>query len=127
MHFILRSYLFLLKKPYAAIFTTLVVAILCFMPSKELPELSGGDKMAHFLAFAALGFLWMKFNGLWLKNFIWLFFFAILIEIVQYLLPIEFHRSFDKYDILADTIGILIGFSIYIIEDWLSKKLLKLD
>lgn len=126
MHFILRSYLFLLKKPYTAIFTTLLVAILCFMPSKDIPNIMD-DKTAHFLSFAATGFLWMKFNGFWLKNFVWLLIFAILIEIVQYLLPIEFHRSFDKYDILADTIGILIGFFIYIIEDWLSKKLLKLD
>ena len=82
------------------------------MPSENIPDVSADDKTAHFVSFAVLGFSWFMY----LKNYaivaIGLTFFAVFIEFVQYLLPVSFHRSFDLLDILADVLGIGIGFAI---------------
>jgi len=104
-----------LKKPYLAILLTLFVATICFIPSDTVPEtdLPFFDKTVHFLAFAALGFSWLGFIPSYWFVFICLSLFAYLVEIVQKLLPAGFNRSFDYYDILADVIGIVIGFGCY--------------
>lgn len=97
-------------KPYFSIFLTVVIGILCFIPSENLPDTD--DKTAHFLAFAVLGFSWFMFLKNYLKVAIGLAFFAVFIEVVQYLLPVSFHRAFDLLDILADVLGIGISFAI---------------
>ena len=99
-------------KPHFTIFLTVVIAILCFIPSERIPDVSTDDKTAHFLAFAALGFSWFMFLKNYVKVAIGLSFFAVFIEIVQYLLPVSFHRAFDLLDILADILGIFIGFAV---------------
>ncbi len=98
-------------KPYFSIFLTIVIGILCFIPSANIPDVSD-DKTAHFVAFAVLGFSWFMFLKNYIKVAIGLTFFAVFIEVVQYLLPISFHRAFDLLDILADVLGIGIGFAI---------------
>ncbi len=99
-------------KPYFSIFLTVVIGILCFIPSENVPDVSTNDKTAHFVAFAVLGFSWFMFLKNYLKVAIGLTFFAVFIEFVQYLLPVSFHRGFDLLDILADVLGIGIGFAI---------------
>ncbi len=98
-------------KPYFSIFLTVVIGILCFMPSENIPNVSD-DKTAHFVSFAVLGFSWFMFLKHYVKVAIGLTFFAVFIEFVQYLLPVSFHRAFDLLDILADVLGIGIGFAI---------------
>ena len=99
-------------KPYFSIFLTVVIGVLCFIPSENIPDVSTDDKTAHFVAFAVLGFSWFMFLKNYLKVAIGLTFFAVFIEFVQYLLPVSFHRAFDLLDILADVLGIGIGFAI---------------
>jgi VanZ family protein len=111
----------LLKKPYFAYFATIIVAILCFMPSKNIPDITN-DKTAHFVSFAGLSFLWMVYLYNYLKVIFGLSFFAFFIEIVQYLLPLSFHRGYDNYDILADVIGLIIGLVIFKLYDILTRK-----
>jgi VanZ family protein len=99
-------------KPYFTIFLTVLVGFLCFMPSQNIPDVSTDDKTAHFVAFAVLGFSWFMYMKNYVKVLIGLTFFAIFIEVVQYLLPESFHRGFDLLDILADVLGIFIGFAV---------------
>lgn len=99
-------------KPYFSIFLTILVSVLCFMPSQNIPDVSTDDKTAHFVAFAVLGFSWFMYMKNYVKVLIGLTFFAIFIEVVQYLLPESFHRGFDLLDILADVLGIFIGFAV---------------
>lgn len=102
---ILRDFFF--QNLYFSLFLTVLVAILCFMPSEKLPE--ADDKTAHFLAFGALSFSWLVNSGNVKKVGLLLSVFAIFIEIVQFLLPESFHRGFDVFDILADMVGVILG------------------
>jgi VanZ family protein len=41
--------------------------------------------------------------------------YGVAIEFWQAILPESFHRSFDWYDALADAVGGVIGYAIYLI------------
>ncbi len=89
--------------------------VLCWMPSDNLPSSEDfNDKTAHFIAFAGWSFCWLFAFKNW-KNTLFLgIFFGVIIEIGQYLLPEVFHRSFDTLDILADSIGVILGLLVNI-------------
>ena len=108
----------LLKNKYVAIIYTLIIFILCTLPSKELPK-DVNDKTAHFVAFAGFSFFW-----LWVKeNYKIVVFvgviYGICIEFWQAILPESFHRGFDWFDALADGIGVLIGYFIYLLSKFI--------
>jgi VanZ family protein len=121
----IKSIYLFFKKPYLAILCTLVVFGLCSMPSKHISS-DVNDKTAHFLAFAAIGFLWI----MCLKNKIYAVTLSVLygafIEFWQWLLPESFHRGADIYDFVADSVGVLIGVFIFLIVNYLAKNILKL-
>lgn len=111
-----------LSSKYLAFATTLVILVLCTMPSKniELPA-KMSDKTAHFLAFAAWAFCWQAAYGKYIQTFVLGVLYGIVIEFLQGALPEAFHRSFDMYDALADSIGVVIGLIL-----WKTKTLLNL-
>lgn len=111
-----------LLKPYLAVTATVCVCMLLFAPSSDLPEETPGwinDKVAHGVVFAGLSFLWLQYLRKHNRNRVlsMLIFFAVLTEIVQYLLPASFRRSFDLNDIVADVTGILAGLAVSQIFD----------
>ncbi len=107
---------------YMALAITLIIFVLCTLPSKEIP-LSGGfnDKTAHFLAFGAWAFCWQAAFGRYMQTIIAGILYGIFIEFWQSILPESFHRSFDWYDAVADGVGVLIGILL-----WKIKSLLHL-
>ncbi len=101
-----------LLKPYPAITATVCVCVLLFAPSTDLPADTPvwiNDKVAHGIVFAGLSFLWMQCLRKEGRVFFILLVFAFSTEIVQYLLPASFLRSFDLKDIVADVTGVLLG------------------
>lgn len=109
-----------LLKPYLAITATVCVCVLLFAPSTDLPTdtpLWINDKVAHGIVFAGLTFLWMQYLRKHSQVLLLLNFFAVFTEIVQYLLPASFHRSFDEIDIVADVTGGLAGLLVSWIFD----------
>ena len=109
----------LIESKYTAIFWTVLIFVLCTLPSEHLPK--NNDKTNHFIAFAGFTFFWF-FHSLkyWLIIMIATIY-GITIEFWQASLPVSFHRGFDWYDALADGIGGIIGLLIYLIY----KRLLK--
>ncbi len=108
---------------------TLVIVLLCFIPSNEVPEVNIPflDKYAHFILFGGFAFLWLASFRIFKK---WqlplLFFIALcygwLIEVLQGMLPL-LGRSKDPMDILADGVGGLMGvISFYIGYTFYSKN-----
>jgi VanZ family protein len=91
---------------------TIFVGVLCFIPSKQIPDTGTDDKTAHFLAFGAMAFLWFLYLKNYLETFFGLLFYAIFIEIVQRNLPADFHRGFEYADIFADALGIFLGLTV---------------
>ncbi|MCD8538780.1 MAG: VanZ family protein [Leadbetterella sp.] len=101
-----------LLKPHPAVSATVCVCILLFAPSSDLPDDTPGwinDKVAHGIVFSGLSFLWMQYLRKRNRVLLLLTVFAFLTEIVQYLLPGSFQRSFDLKDIAADIAGMVAG------------------
>lgn len=90
----------------------LIITYLFLIPGGNTPPLFWGfDKLVHFTLFAILTFLIQHAFKPSFKQTItfWLIattFYALLIEILQYLMQLG--RSFSFFDIIADLIGVLI-------------------
>lgn len=112
-----------------AILWTLLIFVLCFIPSKGLPDwqIPFFDKWTHFILFAVYVILWLncfQYNN-W-KTYIIIvlnsFFLGCFVEFLQGLLSF-LGRSQDNWDTLADTIGGIIGTILYILfRYWFSKS-----
>ena len=84
------------------------------------------DKLAHISVFAVFGLLWflVAFKKGQAQKIVWVFtlltFYGIVIETFQGLFVIS--RNFDLLDILANTLGLLLGMAIYFLikkRSWL--------
>ena len=95
--------------------------ILAILPQDKVPELTPfGDKSNHFLAFAVLTILLLHaYHIRYRFTFAWMLLYGIFIEISQLF---TVNRSGEFLDVLADTIGIVIGILLYkIIEKFYPK------
>lgn len=93
---------------------TLLCLALFSVPGQDLPpDLVSFDKVAHLGLFAVLGALWMRALSLsgWPYVLIGGALFAIGTELYQGWLPWERHP--DPYDVLADTVGLVLGMAGY--------------
>jgi len=100
-----------------------LIIVLCAMPSKEIPHsLNFYDKTQHFIAFGAWAFLTMYAYSSFIGVAVGGALFGYGIEIMQYLLPVSFHRAYDLADVLADFIGVLLGISLAILFSKIFKK-----
>ena len=112
-----------LENKYLAFAITLIIFVLCTMPSEQLPK--GNDKTAHFVVFAGWAFCWQFTFKNFSKTLIFGIIYGILIEFWQGSLPISFHRGFDWFDSLADCIGVIIGLVMfYFVNKILSRTTL---
>ena len=87
-----------------------VVSWLAFGPPPPLPDLDGGDKVNHTLAFLALATTATLCNAPGLRSALFAFAALLLyggfIELVQTQLP---HRQGDWNDLAADALGVILG------------------
>ena len=87
------------------------IYILALLPQAQAPQLHWSDKVSHLLAFMVLALLLRRGFGIsYLKSVLLLIFYGGLIEVSQYFTP---DRSAEWADIGADTVGILIGLTLY--------------
>ncbi len=121
----MKSILTILNSKYTAIFWTVLIFILCTIPSENLPTEQPNDKISHFIAFAGFTFFWFFQSSKYWMIILIATIYGIIIEFWQGILPQDFHRSFDWYDALADTIGGIIGLAIYLIFKLLTSTFAK--
>ncbi len=107
---------------------TLLIFILCFIPAKELPEVDIplADKWVHFLLFGIFSFLWLCSRPSRQAGFLLLIFAAGIftgwvVEELQGLLTF-LGRSKDVMDILADSIGALLGVLLFALLSYMSER-----
>lgn len=104
----------LISAKFIAILWTVIILILCSYPNTHLPKIHS-DKTLHFIAFAGFSFFWSFHNSNYWLIILLAALYGIGIEFWQAILPKSFHRGFDWYDALADVIGGIIGYVIYVI------------
>jgi VanZ family protein len=121
----MKSIITLLNSKYTAIFWTVLIFVLCTMPSQSLPKGQPNDKISHLIAFAGFTFFWCFQSSQYWLVVLFAIFYGIIIEFWQGSLPQDFNRSFDWYDALADAIGGLIGLPIYLIFIRLTSNITK--
>ncbi len=88
----------------------LVVAVLSLAPREAIPDTGISDKLGHFIAYSALSLLGLfaypgKFGPRWVVAGLVLY--GIGLEVLQILVP---SRFFSMGDILANTLGVLLGY-----------------
>jgi len=82
------------------------------VPSSEITLL---DKIAHTFAYMVLCFLWMfvfrNSRGKWLL-IICLILFGVILEVLQQ--TVTDYRTFDYLDMVANSIGVVFGYALFI-------------
>ena len=98
-----------------------IVMVMSLMPLPDLEKnLQRQDKLVHLFLFFGLFILWVKaFPSKKGMVLLLLFFYGIALEILQATLPVN--RSFDKFDIIANTLGLITGWLIMILYDFFRK------
>ncbi|MFI0428590.1 VanZ family protein [Mariniflexile sp. HMF6888] len=123
----MRKKLFLL----IGILYTVVLATVCLIKIKKLPEIgvSFGDKVFHFLAYMVLAFLWfnifvdtfkLKEKKALIYAALFSIVFGIIIEVLQG--TITTSRSSDVYDVMANTMGVFLTVIIVFIRNLITIK-----
>lgn len=104
-----------------AILWTLLIFILCFMPAEDVPDVEFplADKWVHFVLFGTFGFLWLcSYPTKKISHLIIMLLICIitgwLVEELQGLMP-SLGRNKDIWDILADSIGGVLGIALFYI------------
>lgn len=102
---------FLSKHPWIAILWTLLILVACSWPGKDIPEapVVGFDKLVHAGLFGGFTVLWLlvypqKSVTVILAGIAY----GVGIEFYQEIMPLD--RTFDLLDIVADSVGVFLGF-----------------
>jgi len=120
----MKQLLNILQSKYPAVIWTIIIFILCTIPSQHIPTSQTlSDKANHFIAFAGFTFFWLfPYSKPLTITFIGIIY-GIIIEFWQAILPVYFHRGFEWYDALADGLGSIIGYILYLVFSKLIKSL----
>ena len=100
----------------------IIMGILFFLPGSDLPQANWMDaiyidKWVHIGLFAVLVFLWRSSFVLDFNHYNWVLllsaiFYGLVVEFIQkYWVP---NRSFDLFDLLADTAGSILGLIVWL-------------
>ena len=111
----------LFRSRYLAVSYFIIITLLFCLPGSAFPQDNwltriGFDKIVHICFFAALLFLWRNSftepqNNITITLLIASIIYGLLIEIIQHKwVP---NRSFDMYDVVADTAGAAIGIFVW--------------
>ena len=125
-YWVLKKQFFLLSILYA-----ITLAVVCLIKLNNLPDIrvSNGDKIFHLLSYLVLTFLWVntfiykfKFKKERAIVYAGLFCiaFGIIIEVLQG--SVTSYRSSDIYDVVANTLGVLIMVFIFVIKNLIMIK-----
>jgi VanZ family protein len=92
------------------------------MPGDNVPNTYLNDKVIHIIMFLGWAFCWQFAFKNYQKTLISGITYGLLLEIVQGYVLIAFQRSFEWHDILADSIGVIIGLLLFFVVTFLGLK-----
>jgi len=98
---------------------TLMILVACLIPGRDVPSVNFplADKWVHFIIFGGFSFLWLAvYQTTNFKKRLLLFLLAVLLGYIVELLQgsgITSGRSYDMWDVLADSIGGALGVILF--------------
>lgn len=102
---------FISRNQWIAILWTLLILLACSWPGKDIPAapVAGFDKLVHSGLFVGWTVLWLLVYPQKSKSVILLgMAYGLGLEFYQQILP--FDRTFDWWDAVADSVGVLLGY-----------------
>ncbi|MDR2026634.1 MAG: VanZ family protein [Prevotellaceae bacterium] len=125
----------ILKYHWRAILWIIIIIFACLMPGDKLPDVSFFskipyfDKIVHFaLYFIFALFLMSGFSRQYgktsAKAYIVSFILALLSGIVIEFVQEKIGRSYDMYDMIANTVGIVVSLSLFNPIKWILRNIL---
>lgn len=112
----------LLKSYYPASAWAIIILVLTLIPGKAIPEVNiiGIDKVVHFIIFGIQMFLTLLpqrhsgpiSNRTMVLSVVGCISFGIMIELLQHFVP---GRSTSIYDVIANTIGVALGYLLFLV------------
>lgn len=102
---------FISRNQWIAITWTLLILLACSWPGKDIPQapVVGFDKLVHAGLLVGWTVLWLLVYPAKSKTIILLgVTYGLGLEFYQQILP--FDRTFDWWDALADSVGVLLGY-----------------
>jgi VanZ family protein len=109
------------RAKFIAVLWTSLIFLGCFLPSKKIPHVSVplADKWVHFVLFGGFTFLWLltvpKINYKTITIVLLLgIVLGVVVELLQGIL-VFLGRSAEAYDVIADSLGALLGVIVFIL------------
>ncbi|KAA5534440.1 VanZ family protein [Taibaiella lutea] len=106
-----------------AVLWTLMIFVACLIPGRDVPSVHFPliDKWVHFVIFGGFSFLWLAvFQTTNIRKRVLLFLLAVLTGYLVELLQgsgITSGRSYDLWDVLADSIGGALGVGLFYLTE----------
>ncbi|MDR1341152.1 MAG: VanZ family protein [Prevotellaceae bacterium] len=125
----------ILKYHWRAILWIILIAFACLMPGDTIPNTSFFsripyfDKIVHFMMYFIFAlFLMSGFSRQYGKtsakayifSFILAFLFGVMIEFIQE----KVGRSYDVYDMIANTLGVIVSLLLFNTVKWILRNIL---
>ena len=100
---------------WLAIAWTITMLIGCLTPHDQVPDelMTWNDKFLHIAIFFLFAVLWLLAGFRVFSVILAGLFVGALIEVLQYILPIN--RSADWFDLVADMVGTVIGVGVVLV------------
>jgi VanZ family protein len=116
------------EKLWVSIGVAILIAILYFSleRNEKLPRVPGGDKLHHFIAYGILMAWWAQL--IVVRRLRLALAFVALGVVIEYLQPIVSNRFFEAMDMVANSVGVAIGWLCMLTPlqhtlAWIDKKL----
>ena len=93
----------------ASVAVVIIIWILSFLPGVAMPDLPGGDKWHHALAYFACMFCWGQWVTLPVQRLKLAIIFILMGALIECLQGLTSYRSFEWLDMVADAAGVIIG------------------
>ena len=109
-----------------ALIYTLSILILSLIDLHDIKiiELESSDKVYHTFSYTLMVLFWMVHYKLKFKTINFKHFFVLILSVIVFGIIIEYlqlfltsYRSFDWWDVLSNTIGVIIGFILFMVAE----------
>ncbi len=108
---------------YASVIVVISIWILSFVPGVAVPSVPGNDKWHHALAYFACMFVWGQWVTLPVPRLKLAITFIVMGALIEWLQGMTSYRSFEWLDMVADTVGVVLGWVVVTVQLSVQRRL----
>lgn len=101
---------------FASVAVVIAIWILSFLPGSAMPQVPGGDKWHHALAYFACMFFWGQWLQVPAQRLKLAGVFILMGALIECLQGLTTYRSFEWLDLVADTLGVTMGWLLVTLQ-----------